>query len=52
MYFKARKSTRIQTSRIGGAVEGHGQEGRILWHTSEAWDGKEATRAIKDEEID
>ena len=33
MYFKARKSTRIQTSRIGGAVEGHGQEGVILWHT-------------------
>jgi len=33
MYFKAKKSTRIQTSRIGGIVEGHGQEGIILWHT-------------------
>ena len=26
MYFKARKSIRIQTSIIGGAVEGHGKE--------------------------
>jgi len=33
MYFKARKSTRFQTSRIGGTVEGHGQEGIVLWHT-------------------
>jgi len=33
MYFKARKSIRIQTSRIGGAVKGRGQEGKILWHT-------------------
>ena len=33
MYFKAKKSTRIQTSRLGGTVEGHLKEGKILWHT-------------------